>query len=403
MRAGESVANPELYNWYSADEATSFFGSPNDGRHLCNGQWVIFPKTAICLTEIGPTSKHKPKYKSYFGNGAQFCWLADQPYEVSDSPLAHFVPAEVTAPRGKEYSIRLFVRPPQAQKYLYAGELAPSYVLQFSLHENRGIATFKLEPTLPSSVWVKLGGLRLGDLDVAALDQALGRLRRPTTVHDRLAILQQLIEFWHGPIQPEDGMTDADMTSQPLPLPLRWWYRFAGKRAEIMSGQNILFVPRDFQNKYRMLRVMNGRLFFYTENQGVYQWSTLLQGDDPPVFGRYGGRGRWAKESVALSEHLILMCLFEAVLCHANYGASAACLDEDQLAAVVAKIPPIAIRPWRWDRVRFFVGQGVFVRVADNPADDKKRWYSVSIGAKTEQPLQFLKPLMNERWERVAL
>jgi hypothetical protein len=136
--------------------------------------------------------------------------------------------------------------------------------------------------------------------NVAAIDRALDRLRQPTTVHDRLAILQELIEFWHGPIRPEDGMTDAEMTSQLLPLPLRWWYRFAGKRSEIMSGQNILFVPRDFQNKHRMLRIMNGRLFFYVENQGVYQWSTQLEGDDPPVFGRYEGRGRWAKEGVTL-------------------------------------------------------------------------------------------------------
>jgi len=397
------VPNPELYKWYSADEAISFFGSPDAGRHLCNGQWVIFPKIAICLTEIGPTSKHKPKHKSYFGSGAQFCWVADQPYHVSDSPLAHFVPEEATASRNKDCAIRLFVRPPQAQKYLYPGELAPSYVLQFSLRENRGIATFKLEPTLPSSVWVQLGPLRLGDLDVVALDHALDRLRQPTTVHDRLAILQRLIEFWPGPIRPEDGMTDAEMTSQPLPLPLCWWYRFAGKRTEIMSGQNILFVPRDFQNRHRMLQIVNDRLLFYVENQGVYQWSTLTEGDDPPVFGCFEGRGRWAKERVTLSEHLILMCLFEAVMCQANYGASAAWLDEDQLAAVVAEVPPIAIRPLRWGGTRFFAGQGAFVCVADNPADDEKRWYSVSVGAKTEQPLQFLKPLVDEKWEWVAL
>src|SRR5262245_11374478 len=69
------------------------------------------------------------------------------------------------------------------------------------------------------------------------------------------------------------------------------------------------------------------------------------RGDDPPVFGRFEGRGRWAKERVTLSEHLILTCLFEAVMCQANYGTSAAWLDEDQLAAVVAEVPPIAIRP----------------------------------------------------------
>jgi hypothetical protein len=230
VQTGAFVPDPELYKWYSADEAISFFGLPSEARHLCNGQWVILPKTAICLTEIGPTSRHKPADKSHFGSGAEFCWLADQPYEVSNSPLAHFLPEEATVSRRKDYEIRLFVRPPRAQKYLYAGKLAPRYVLVFSLHENRGIANFRLEPTLPSNVWVQLGALRLGALDVVTVDRALARLRHPTTVHDRLAILQQLIEFWHGPIRPEDGMSNTEMTSLPMPLPLRWWYGFAGKR-----------------------------------------------------------------------------------------------------------------------------------------------------------------------------
>jgi hypothetical protein len=239
--------------------------------------------------------------------------------------------------------------------------------------------------------------------EIATLDQALDRLRQQTTVRDRLAILQQVVEFWHGPIRPEDGLTDAEMTSQPLPLPLRWWYRFAGKRSEIMSGQNILFAPRDFQNKYRMLRVINGRLFFYVENQGVYQWSTLLEGDDPPVFGRYEGRGRWAKEGVTLSEHLFLMCLFEAVMCHATYVASASWLPEHKLREIIHTIPPLAVGPWRWIDMTFFARRGAFMCTARHPLDKGTKEYSVWIGAKTPEPLQFLKPLVDEKWERVAL
>jgi hypothetical protein len=394
------VADPKLYDWYSAEEAISLFGAPEDGRHLCDGQWVIFPKIAICLAEIG-----KAEQKSYFQNGARFCWVADKPYQVNNAPLAHFVPAEVIAPGNKPYSIRLFARRPrsQSQKYLYIGELAPHYVMQFSLKEERGLACYELMPTLPSRVWLELGGLRSGDLDVATVDRALDRLRRPTAVEDRLDILQQIVNFWHGPIRPEDGMSDAEMTSLPIPAPLRFWYRWAGKRAEIMTGQNTLFVPRDFQNKNRMLQVVNGRLLFYVEDQGVYQWATLQHGDDPAVFGRHEAKGRWANEGMTLSEHLILMCLFEAVMSYAGYGASASWLDEDQLAAIVADIPPVAIRPWRWGNTRFFAGRGAFVCVADNPAAETKKWYSVHVAAKTEQPLQFLKPLLDKRWEYVAI
>jgi hypothetical protein len=125
-----------------------------------------------------------------------------------------------------------------------------------------------------------------------------------------------------------------------------------------MSGQNHLFVPRDQERKHGQIAVKDGRLYFYAENQGVYQWATLPHGDDPPVFGRYEGNGRWAREGITLSEHLILTCLFEAVMCHAKYRASAAWLVEDRFDTIAKNIPPLAIRPWRWTQTRFFAGQG---------------------------------------------
>ncbi|HJT32142.1 MAG TPA: hypothetical protein VJ783_08865, partial [Pirellulales bacterium] len=112
--------------------------------------------------------------------------------------------------------------------------------------------------------------------------------------HDRLAILERLVNYWHGPIRPEDAISEADLGGLPLPMPLRWWYRWTGKRSEILGRQNRLLVPRDFERRYNMLRINNGRLCFYDENQGVYQWSTDRTGDDPPVFGRYEGKGRWS-------------------------------------------------------------------------------------------------------------
>lgn len=240
------------------------------------------------------------------------------------------------------------------------------------------------------------------DQNFASLDIGLGLLRGPTTVHDRLGILQRLVNFWHGPIRPEDGMSEANLTWVPLPLPLRWWYRWAGKRAEVMSGENHLFVPRDQEREHGQITVKDGRLFFYSENQGVYQWSTLPHGDDPPVFGRYEGRGRWANEGISLSEHLILMCLFEAIICHAKYSALATWLVEERFDAIAKNIPPLAIRPWRWMETRFFAGQGAFMCAAENGTANGKKGYSVRIGAKTEQPLQFLRPHLDNAWHFVA-
>lgn len=235
------------------------------------------------------------------------------------------------------------------------------------------------------------------------IDRALDRLRSPTTVEDRFAILQQLVRFWHGPIEPEDGMSEPELAGAPLPLPLRRWYRWAGNRSEVMSGQNILFKPRDERRKYYELAVEDGRLCFYAENQGVYRWSTLPYGDDPPVFGRYESTDPWERENVTLSEHLILACLFEAVTCHAKYGASSAWLEEERFAEIVKSIPPLAIGPWRWMGIGFFAGRGAFMYAGGNGEINGRRGWSVFIGAKTEHPLQFLKPYLDGDWEYVAL
>jgi hypothetical protein len=275
------MPEPTLYAWYSAEQAISFFGSPDDAQRLCNGQWVILGYTAICLTNIGEKWE-----ASHFDKASSFNWVADQPYRVSDSPGAKFVPAQVLASSERKYSIRLFVRPPQAEKYLYAGELTSFCVLVKSIDADRGAANFKLAPTLPSKVLAELGGLRLGDMDVAGLDQALDSLKYPTTVHDRLEVLRHLVNFWHGPIKPEDGMSGVEQVGGvPLPLPLQFWYGWAGKRTAVMTGHNILFTPRDYRHRNTILAIKDDRLHFHVENQRVYEWTTLPYGDDPPLFG----------------------------------------------------------------------------------------------------------------------
>lgn len=393
------MPDPKLYAWYSAEEAIAFFGSPDQAEQLCNGQWVIFPTTAICLTTIGEkwTSSH-------FDKASSFYWIADQPYRVSNLPGAKFVPAQVLPSSEKKHQIRLFVRPPGAEKFLYAGELGPSHVFVESITADRGAAHFYLTPTLPSKVLAELGGLRLGEMGVAGLDEALDRLKQPTTVRDRLDILRQVVSFWHGPVKPEDGMSGVEQVGGvPLPLPLQFWYGWAGKRTEVMCGQNILFMPRDYRYRSRILRVEDGRLHFHVENQGAYEWTTLPEGKDPPVFGRYEMKGEWRCEKVRLTEHLILTCLFEAIVCHAKYGAFAAWLDEDRLNAIVQNIPPLAIAPWHWLGTRFFARRGAFMCVAENGEEEGKKWYSVSVGAKTEHPLQFLRPLLDKSWALVSI
>ena len=134
-----------------------------------------------------------------------------------------------------------------------------------------------------------------------------------------------------------------------------------------MSGQNFLFEPRlDEELMYRQLRIEEGHLRFYIENQGAYEWSTLPDGDDPPVFGRYSRKDRWEQENVTLSEHLILVFLFEALTSHAKYGVWSDWVDEQKLAEIARDIPPVAIGAWRWMGSSFFAGRGALMCVSES-------------------------------------
>jgi len=63
------VTQPELYQSYATEKIVSFFGAPGEAQSFCNGQWLIFPRTAICLANVGKGPKI-----SFFENGSQFYW-----------------------------------------------------------------------------------------------------------------------------------------------------------------------------------------------------------------------------------------------------------------------------------------------------------------------------------------
>ncbi len=216
---------PCLYEWYDRRQALGLFGHEADAQSLCNGQWVLFLDVVICLARLG-----SPPQASHFARGSTFCWVADQPYHVSENSFSPAVPAMVIGPAAERLPIHLFVRPNDTDRYLYVGRLGPSYMQQAPGRGGHGMARFDLRTTLPSSVWERLGGLHVGDTDADSVDRMLERLHGPTTVEDRLRVLARLVEYWHGQIEPGDGLLEAELSSFHLPRPLRWWYAWAGRR-----------------------------------------------------------------------------------------------------------------------------------------------------------------------------
>src|SRR5579871_125543 len=101
-------------------------------------------------------------------------------------------------------------------------------------------------------------------VDDATLDALLARLAGPLSVQLRLDILRHLAVYWHGPVGPGDAIPDVQLEGLALPLPLQWWYRWAGRRTAVFSSQNRLLAPHELE------AAEDGKAIFYVENQGVY-------------------------------------------------------------------------------------------------------------------------------------
>ena len=381
---------PRLYESYERAAAIDLFGSELQARTTCDGQWVILRDNVLCFSTVGADLS-----APHFPSASYFCWVADKPYQVNRDRDVKFLPAEVIANRGTERPVHLFARSDRSAAFIYAGELGPSHRMTLPDDATHGDADFELAHPLPSNVWHELTGFDPGTLDHGAVDSHLARLGATNDVHERLEILRKVVEYWHGSMGNDDGFDGVETDELRLPFPLRWWYEFAGRRKEIM-GQYQLLGPTE-------LRDENGLLVFYGENQWCYEWATEREGSDPPVFGRESDCDPFQREGLVLSEHLILACLFEAVMCHSPYGAAASWLDEDVLREIEKHVPPIGVNPWGWLSTRLYAKGGAFMIAMDNGESEGKQGYSVWLGAKTEHPLQFLKPYVDEAWEYVAL
>lgn len=380
---GPAPAGPRRYEAYARDQAIRCFGDERAARSVYDGQWLVFSDVVLAFLELGPGPD-----RSHFVNGKRLRWVVENPRRLHDDPHTWFIPVEIIGPKARTRRIHLFARPAGQTRHVYLGEMEPTYMI-----DGGGAAELELRETLPSSVWSQLGGPRFDGSEAAAVDQALSRLRDPTTLDDRLDVLRTVVEYWHGPIASVDGISGGELAGIEIPRALAWWYEWAGRRREIMSGQNRLYAPGE-------LRDVDGRLLFYAENQFVYQWATVREGDDPPVFGRYESRDPWEPEGMRVSEHLILACLLEAVMCHSPYGASCVQPSREALAALESSLDPIAIDPWRWvGPTRFYARNGAFMYTMSGGEEVP----NVFLGAKSDAPLRFIKPFIDRNWEYSAV
>lgn len=382
---------PELYAEFAQEEAIARFGEGGAAQRLCDGQWVVLPEAILCFAVVG-----RAPHQSYFSSGSRFAWVAERPYQVSQE-LPEAVPDVVRAGRGERRPLFLFARLLASHSFTFLGELSLSH--SFGMQDGLpGIASFELRRTLPSRLWRHFQGLDAGDEATQSLDWVLESLSQAASVEERLEVLERVIAYWNGSRSPEDGIPAAELCDRQLPVPLRWWYERYGRKEDLLSCPYALVPLAELETDE------SGKLVFLVEEEAVFLWATVPGGEDPSVWIQENEEGeRWKREKAPLSVFLV-QALLLAGLMRAPYGASTAWVDRRTLQKLRRALPPLPLPPWRWPQspARFFGKDGAYMFVCPNGENEEESRYSVWIGARSEEPLQFLREIVDESWDYTA-
>jgi hypothetical protein len=148
----------------------------------------------------------------------------------------------------------------------------------------------QLEEPLPEALWATLSAEANASPPPPAAELVCA-LTEQSTVAERLAALRLFVQRWYG-------ISDAAEVDSPLaPAPLRALRTLLGdRRAE-------LFPMHDFVTP----TLVDGKVIFYVECQGVCTWATDADDEDPPVYVRFNQE--WKVESPSLSAFLLQMVM----------------------------------------------------------------------------------------------
>jgi len=131
------------------------------------------------------------------------------------------------------------------------------------------------------------------------------------------------------------------------------------------------------------------------ENQGCALWASPRQGEDPVVYERENIDGvPWEQNNLRLSEHLIITCIFEAVIAM-PFGCMACGVPEAVLSSIAETVIAVAIPAWLWFSTRVYCGNGI----AMSALSEGDGYYTIWLGAHSEIPLQFLHTFSSIDWD----
>lgn len=192
----------------------------------------------------------------------------------------------------------------------------------------------------------------------------------------------QFLATWYGPA---DRPSTVPAGAEALPPPLQAWYAAAGSYTRPVTFHNTVLAPDEVEED-------DGKLVFWLEQQGVYEWATD-PGDDPRVYERQPIDGEpWHPSGVRLSEFLISVAVFEAVM-GAEHTAHAAELTGDRRDALLAPMRALPM-PGPTLGAQLYAGPGLLAFTG--PHGDGELWWAY-LAATDPERLEYARPLAGDR------
>jgi hypothetical protein len=201
--------------------------------------------------------------------------------------------------------------------------------------------------------------------------------------------VERFLERYLGPRRSEFGASEVEVQSIEMPAPLQRFFRFAGRWpghnpatpfANRFSVQDVL-AGMAAEQYAPALRLIDNRLVFVWENQGVWVAATEAASVDPPVWiteesSHRESRQVWRQLEKPLSHFLVSFVLQEVMFGSELVAVAPGALEKFKTAAL--SVEPVWIRgEYAWDISRpsyFLVGDRFLVRQSPDEADGDD-WY----------------------------
>jgi hypothetical protein len=170
--------------------------------------------------------------------------------------------------------------------------------------------------------------------------------------------LERFLTRWYGPPdRPPAPVHDAAVS---MPSALRHWYEVTGRWSVPVVHHNLLLPPGE-------LEMLDGKLLFWVENQGCWEWATEAAGDDPPVYDREPSEDPtpWLLTSKSLATFLVHVAVFEALVGVPHHAMTAHPIPQDQVDTLLQGLTPLRGVTWRWPSLGYglYAGDGILADV----------------------------------------